>query len=145
MAVARSLVGAWRLVSCEYRLEKGGVWHPFGLKPSGRLVYTRGGRMIAMVMDSRRPLCASGGLFDPTDAELASSARGFVAYSGRWEMKGGQVVHRVDISLFPNWVGTRQARFVAFDGKGRLELSTRPFLLKGKRQTARLLWEREKP
>jgi hypothetical protein len=51
------------------------------------------------------------------------------------------VIHEVDLSLFPNWVGTSQVRAVALSGT--LTLSTRPFTVGGEVQTAHLVWERE--
>ncbi|HVE11955.1 MAG TPA: lipocalin-like domain-containing protein, partial [Elusimicrobiota bacterium] len=59
-----------------------------------------------------------------------------------WSVRSGNVVHRVEQSLFPNWIGTRQARKVRLAGR-RLELSTVPFEVDGDRQTAHLVWERE--
>jgi Lipocalin-like domain len=51
------------------------------------------------------------------------------------------VLHHVELSLFPNWVGVTQERLVKLSGD-RLTLSTRPLLLQGRQQTAQLLWER---
>ena len=53
---------------------------------------------------------------------------------------GDTVIHRVELSLFPNWVGVAQERLVEVKGN-RLTLSTRPILLGGVRQTAHLIWE----
>jgi Lipocalin-like domain len=51
------------------------------------------------------------------------------------------VIHHVELSVFPNWVGVDQERLVATNGN-RLMLSTRPLLLEGRQQTAHLVWER---
>lgn len=51
------------------------------------------------------------------------------------------VIHHVKASLFPNWVGTDQERFVVWDG-ARLLLSTAPTVLGGQQLTAHLVWER---
>jgi hypothetical protein len=49
----------------------------------------------------------------------------------------------VTTSLYPNWVGTSQRRHVRIDADGtRLELSTDPFELAGRRATQRLAWRR---
>ncbi|MBI5200024.1 MAG: lipocalin-like domain-containing protein, partial [Elusimicrobia bacterium] len=52
------------------------------------------------------------------------------------------VVHRVDLSLFPNWVGTAQLRSYKLTGD-RVTFWTRRFPIKGKWQTASLTWRRE--
>lgn len=31
-------------------------------------------------------------------------------HTGHYQVRGAQVIHYVDVSLFPNWVGTRQLR-----------------------------------
>jgi Lipocalin-like domain len=74
-------------------------------------------------------------------AEEAGAAETFVSYCGRYEFHGETVLHRVELSLFPNWIGVVQERLVEISGD-RLTLSTRPLLLQGRQQTAHLLWER---
>ena len=51
------------------------------------------------------------------------------------------VVHHVEMSLFPNWIGGDQERLVDLRGN-RLTLSTQALLLRGIQQTAHLIWER---
>lgn len=141
--LSHPLVGTWRLIACEHRLSDGRVTRPFGPKPRGRLIYTAEGRMIVMLMDPCRPPARSGQLFEAAEPELVLAARGFVAYSGRWRVLGGKVVHRVEMSLFPNWVGTSQVRAFSIRGR-RVTFSTRAFCVRGVKQTARLVWERER-
>jgi hypothetical protein len=50
-------------------------------------------------------------------------------------------VHHVEVSLFPNWVGSAQERVYACSGD-RLSLSTAPLLQRGSEQRAYLVWER---
>ena len=66
---------------------------------------------------------------------------GFVAYTGRYSFHGDRVIHHLELSLFPNWVGSDQERWVELAG-GRLILSASPLLLAGKQQAPRLVWER---
>lgn len=139
-----SLVGTWRLVSCEHRLAGGKVWRPFGPRPRGRLIYTPDGYMMVLLMDPARPRSASQGIFESSAAERAAAATGFLAYSGRCELRGGKALHRVDLSLFPNWVGTAQLRSFRVRGK-RARFWTRPFESRGVAQTALLVWERVSP
>ncbi|MBI3550753.1 MAG: lipocalin-like domain-containing protein [Elusimicrobia bacterium] len=138
---AKDMVGTWHLVSCVHRLADGTVSYPFGKEAVGRLVYTADGFMIVTVMEPGRKHNFSPGLFDGTDAERAKAAAGFIAYSGHFEVLENRVVHFVDISLFPNWTGSRQVRSVELDGK-RMTLSTRSFVVEGVEQTAHLTWER---
>jgi hypothetical protein len=68
---------------------------------------------------------------------------GFVAYAGRYSFHGDRVIHRVELSLFPNSVGSDQERWVELAGD-RLTLSASP-LLAGRQQVPRLVWERVGP
>ncbi len=140
---SRALIGTWRLVSCEHVYSDGRVERPFGDSPIGRLVYTPDGYMIVMLGDPNRPLFKSHGIFEGSEGELAAAARGFIAYSGRCELSEDQVVHRVDVSLFPNWIGTAQLRKYEINGE-RVRFSTRPFVSNGIEQTAHLVWERQR-
>jgi len=65
----------------------------------------------------------------------------YVSYCGRYELHGETVLHHVELSLFPNWVGVTEERLVKITGD-RLALSTRRLLVQGTQQTAHLLWER---
>jgi hypothetical protein len=69
---------------------------------------------------------------------------GLVAYAGRYSFHGDRVIHHVELSLFPNWVGTDQQRSVELSGD-RLILSASPLLLAGTQQVPRLVWERVDP
>ena len=38
------------------------------------------------------------------------------SYSGRWRLEGDRVIHDVDMSISPDWVGTEVVRTLAIDG-----------------------------
>jgi hypothetical protein len=84
---------------------------------------------------------AAEDLFGGSSGERALAAETYVSYCGTYEFSGSTVIHRVELSLFPNWVGVEQERLVEFVGD-RLVLSTRPILLGGMQRIARLTWER---
>ena len=136
------IVGSWRLVSCEHRRSDGAVEFPFGPRPNGRLVYAANGRMIVLITDPARPPARSPQLFEADDRELAAAARGCVAYGGRWTIRGNEVVHDVEQSLFPNWTGSSLARTFQRDGD-RLTLTAPAFVICGVEYTAVLVWEKE--
>jgi hypothetical protein len=88
-----------------------------------------------------RPRFTRGDLLGGTVPEKARAAEAFVAYAGRYTCRGDHVVHHVELSLFPNWVGTDQQRFADLSDD-TLVLSARPLLLAGKQQVPRLVWQR---
>ncbi len=95
----------------------------------GRLVYTADGTVIVMSTRAgrkRRPASVSGNdLSGATMEEKAATAEGVVAYAGHYEVKGDQVLHHVEVSFFPNWVGTTNVRRFRWQGN-MLILSTPP-------------------
>ncbi len=134
-------LGTWKLISCEHRLENGTITYPMGDNPVGVLIYTPDGYMSGTLMNANRPRFRTTDLFEGSDSERAQAARTYVHYTGPFEVWEDRVIHHVEASLFPNWVGTRQQRFYQFSGD-TLELSTNPFVSEGGRQTAHLLWKR---
>ncbi len=87
------------------------------------------------------PRFAAGNPLGGTVAEQATAAAGYISYAGPYEVREDIVVHRVEVSLFPNWIGSTQERYYEFTGE-HLSLSTAPLLLDGREQRAFLVWER---
>ena len=139
-----ALVGAWQLVSWENRTADGQVTYPMGTDALGSLVYTASGRFSVTISRRGRAGFAAGDLLSGTTEEQARAVEGFVAYAGRYSFHGDRVVHHVELSLFPNWVGSDQERWVELSGD-RLTLSARPLLLAGQLQGPRLVWKRVDP
>jgi Lipocalin-like domain len=139
-----ALVGAWRLVSWENRAADGQVTYPMGADALGYLTYTADGRFSVLISRAGRAGFAAGDLLSGTTQEQARAVQGFVAYAGRYSFHGDRVIHHVELSLFPNWVGGDQERWVELAGE-RLILSASPLLLAGKQQVPRLVWERVNP
>ena len=139
-----ALVGAWQLLSWENRAADGRVTYPMGTDALGYLLYTASGRFSVIVSRRGRAGFAAGDLLSGTTEEQARAVEGFVAYAGRYSFHGDRVVHHVELSLFPNWVGSDQERWVELAGD-RLILSARPLLLAGQLQVPRLVWERVDP
>ena len=138
---ANPLVGTWRLVSFEVRDANHRVSYPYGPDASGYIVYSHDGYMSVSIMSADRPDFEAADLLGGSAAERAGAARTYVSYCGRYEVRDGAVVHRVQLSLLPNWVGTEQERSYELEGD-RLRLSTGPMLLGGSEQRAYLIWER---
>jgi hypothetical protein len=136
------LIGTWRLVSWENRsVVDGEVSYPLGKDAVGYIMYSQNGYMSVAIMRPDRAKFAAGDLLRASVEERAQAAGTYVSYCGRYEFRGDTVVHRVELSLFPNWIGVEQERLVEVTGE-RLMLSTRPILLGGVQRTAHLIWER---
>jgi hypothetical protein len=139
---AADLIGTWRLRSWTATADDG-VEHPMGDPPEGVLVYTADGTMITTIGRADRPPIDGGDMLAGPDAQRLEAFTSFIAYSGTFRVDGDDVVHTVEMSLFPNWIGTEQRRHVSLGGGGReLELSAGPFVLRGRLSVQRLRWER---
>ena len=135
------LIGTWRLISWENRSIDGQISYPLGKDAMGYLMYNQDGYMCVAIMRPQRAPFAAADLLGGNPAEQAHAAETYVSYCGQYEFRGDVVIHHVELSLFPNWVGIDQERLVELTGN-RLTLSTRPLLLGGRQQTAHLIWER---
>ena len=145
MSVAISIVGAWRLVTFEFRKENGNVIHPYGEKARGSIIYTESGRYSAQLMRSDRPRFAIGDQMLGTPGEIEANYKGSISYFGRYEIdiENRFVIHHVESSIFPNMEGTDQKRIFELS-EDRLQLTTPPIKLDGEMAVGVLLWERIK-
>jgi hypothetical protein len=115
--------------------------HPYGRDPVGFLTYTADGYMAGQLGRADRAHVTVDDWEIAPDAEVAAAARDYVAYCGTYEVRGDTVVHRVGLSLMPNWIGGEQVRVVALDGDS-LTLSAVFTPTGGRQQTACLVWHR---
>jgi len=139
-AIARQLVGTWRLVSWAQR-SADGTSTP-GPVNAGYIIYTDVGRMCAVLMDSTRPRWPQG---PPQTVEQATErSAGFISYCSAVEVhaKDGFVLHHVDVERSPNIVGTIRKRWFTFDGPNRLTLRIDQSELGSGVLDSRLNWER---
>lgn len=142
MTAIDKLVGRWRLVSWSSQNEEGARTFPLGERLEGSLVYTRGGWVITMVAPEDRAKLSTEDLVGGSEGERAAAFSTFISYCGTYEVEGEIVVHRVEMSLFPNWVGAEQKRhFKVSDTE--LVLRTPPVNVGGEVVVNELRWTRE--
>lgn len=138
--MAAAVVGTWRLRTWETQAADGQIRYPLGPDAVGYLSYTPEGYVFVAMMRADRSRYTTSDLLGGTPAERAAAAAGYVAYCGRYRLEAGRVVHRIELSLFPNWTGTDQVRFAEVEGD-RLTITTAPIAIGGT-TTNRLVWER---
>ncbi|MGH2476694.1 MAG: lipocalin-like domain-containing protein [Candidatus Limnocylindrales bacterium] len=142
-ALEHPLVGSWRLRRWAAIAEDATESLPMGDAPDGLLIYAADGSMIAAFGLGDRPPFDSDDVTGGTDDERARAFSTYVAYGGTYEVDGDTVHHRVETSLFPNWVGTVQRRRWELDLTGRqLSLTSPPVSLGGATRIQRLIWDR---
>ena len=139
MAAINEFIGTWRLISVETRDENGELFRR-GHR-TGYLLYSEQGYVSVAFMKEGRPTFASGDIRGGTIEEKITAVEGYVSYCGRFEVKGDKVVHKIEVSLFPNWIDMNQERLYEFEGD-RLTLSTPLMLLGGRQLSTHVIWER---
>jgi hypothetical protein len=135
---AGELVGTWKLVSASSVTAKGQRNEtPYGTGPAGWLTYFADGRMTSLISyGGRKPLRAI-----PQVEEQAEAFKTFLAYAGRYTLSPGKVIHHVEISSIPNYVGKDLVRDIKFQGE-QIVLTTPPTLVNGSIQSIELVWQR---
>ena len=136
-----SFIGTWRLVSFELRSRDGQVSYPFGEDAVGYVMYSQDGYVSFTIMSANRPKFASGDIAGGSSEEKIAALDTYFSYCARYEVRGDRVIHHLEVSLFPNWIGADQERFFEFEGN-RLILRTPPLLWGGIEQTGIVTWER---
>jgi hypothetical protein len=117
-------IGVWKLICCQRRSKDGSIEFPYGEKPVGRIAYDNAGRMSAILMRQGR---------------ISTLVPGFTAYFGTFDVDEATttVIHHVQASLVPDWVGRDLRRTYRFH-ENRLTLTALT-----ENAAAELLWERE--
>jgi lipocalin-like protein len=135
------LAGRWQLTTWTASDEAGSVTTPFGKHPQGCLIYTAGGWMSVQLAAANRAELATASALGGAEDERADAYSSYVAYSGEYWLDGDVVVHRVRMSLYPNWVGREQRRSVELSGD-RLVLQTPSAAAGGQTYVNRVSWSR---
>lgn len=135
------LVGTWRLISV-VAFEDGEPTNsaPYGRSPSGFIHYLADGRMAVVIAYGERP-SLNGDRLCANVSERAQAYATFIAYAGTYDLYEDRIVHHVDVSAFPNEVGSTQTRYYEIVGD-RIHLTTVPLSREGRMQVYKLVWEK---
>lgn len=138
-----ALLGTWYLREA-YAVGPQGqrLFDVYGSRPSGIIQYGADGRMMALITHDGRQRISGRDRQDATERESAAAYRSSIGYAGSYGFEDGWIVHRIDVSTYPNWVGARLRREVRlFDGV--VELLTAPQPQNGVETVIKLVWQRE--
>lgn len=147
--IMHRLIGTWRLVEWTFTVNESRPTHPWGGDPVGLLTYTGDGRMNASLMSSDRPPAPTRTLSAAPAGIRAAAAAGYLSYAGAYTVEGDDVLHHIELSLMPNWVGRTERRHIGWlptESGEDLVLSTPPTRTDGGRTAVnRLRWARIEP
>ncbi|KAH8688608.1 Lipocalin-like domain-containing protein [Talaromyces proteolyticus] len=144
------LIGAWSLVDIDFRIENATndlVSYSDDTGTRGILLYTPDGYMSVQISQSSAPrsaIAVPGSVSE--EAEVRTFIRGFIAYSGRFDIKEHKgrlhLMHFVELCNFPNGQGDVQERTADLEGDF-LQLSTDTAISgMAEFQSATLRWKR---
>lgn len=128
---AGDFIGTWKLIDYAFLHEDGTVDKPWGDHVVGYLIYSAEGYMSGNLSPAGRR----------HNVEKASRKRDYIAYAGPYTVEGDTVTHHVEVSLFPNWLGTAQLRYHRREGN-RLILRTPPIPSGDGVVAVQLTWEK---
>lgn len=141
-SIKDKIIGTWKLVSWVYENEKGETVHYLGEGATGILMYDKHGYMNAQLMKADRVPFASDSISAGTPEETHGAFHSYLAYFGTYyEDEPGAMVHIVEGSLFPNWLGHKEVRYGKIEGD-RLVLNTPPIPAQGREIVFYITWER---
>ena len=78
----------------------------------------------------------------PRRKQRAQAYKSSIAYAGRFTLEAGWISHWVDVSTYPNWVGTALRRALSFE-QGDAVLTTAPQMQDGVETVIKLVWRRQ--
>jgi hypothetical protein len=141
------LLGTWKLASFTGTDEDGVTTHIMGEDASGFICYSQDGWVSVQILRAGRPRYDVPDTELGTDEQTLAAARGMFAYAGRYSVdeENRIVYHELEFSLIPNWIGSRQKRYVGFENEGSvLVLTADPIRIgrDGKRRHTALRWVR---
>jgi hypothetical protein len=120
-------LGSWELESWSAERPTGEIVFPYGTDPIGRISYDANGQMAVQIMKNHRSKFHSEDPLQSEVHEAVAAYHDFMAYCGYYNVnaESNQVVHKITISSFPNWIGQNQVRNYKFSNR-KLILTTDP-------------------
>lgn len=137
-----ALTGTWYLREAYAVGPTGERLHDlYGGRPTGIIHYGNDGRMVALIThDGRERL--DGDRQAAPELQRAEAYKSSIAYAGNFALEAGWVLHSVDISTYPNWVGTVLRRALSFE-RDTVVLTTAPQMQDGVETVLKLVWQRQ--
>lgn len=143
MSVRDLIVGTYRVAVMEYYSEDGDVGRPYGDAPLGFAFYSAEGYTSTILSRPDRAPFVAGDIMSGTDDEKLAAFATAGAFSGRWELAGDTILHHLECTTFPNWVGTTQVRPFEVD-EDSLTLYPPKMLMNGRTRSAMVRLDRIK-
>ena len=140
------LKGTCKLDSFTATDEDGVAIDVMGAGATGFICYSDDGWVSVQIVKAERMRYSIPDVEGGTTEETLSAARGLFAYAGKYTVdeENAIVYHNLEFSLIPNWVGSKQKRYITRESDNVLVLSADPVRIgaDGKKRKSRLRWVR---
>ncbi len=139
-SLKEQIAGAWSLVSFEQESSDGQRYFPLGNNASGSLYYLPDGYVSVHIMERQRTEYVKPSRYE--GKPLKYTDLGYLAYSGVYTINDSEtiIIHKITVSLYPEWVSSQQVRRIKLSGDHLLLSSDGP---PGPEQVSfHLLWKR---
>ncbi|MCE5214218.1 MAG: lipocalin-like domain-containing protein [Methanobacterium sp.] len=136
----KNIMGTWKLIKFEMKTDDK-ISQPFGENPLGYLFYHENGRMAVLISKENRKTVSTQDITNIPETEKSQLADGFIGYTGKYEILDDKIIHHVEISFIPNWMGRPLERFYQHHN-GKLVLETPAEEIEGSKFISRLIWEK---
>jgi Lipocalin-like domain len=140
---ARSIVGVWKLKRSFSQYEDGPMTYPLGEDAFGYILYTADGYVTCSISRAGRAPFVIPDRMRGTPEEKARSFDDYITYFGQYRLDGDKVLHKIEVSLLPNWVGDEQVRKITWVSDDEVSL-TGEWHVNGQRRVAVIEWERSR-
>jgi hypothetical protein len=117
-----SLVGLWKVTRVANKLmPSGAIVYPFGERPSGNQLFTRGGRTMFSMFGEQRSASSQP---NPADIDRGSLFNALIAYTGTYTVDGPKVTVHFEGSAIP---AMSDRAYSAEMSDNMLTLTSQPF------------------
>lgn len=109
-------IGEWTLISMTNEKSDGTITYPNSQNVKGLLSYSEKNTMSAQLGSLDRNKFVSNDFRFGTNEEIITAFNGYISYFGTYEINEEKqyIIHHIEMSLFPNWIGTKVKRFFEF-------------------------------
>lgn len=127
MKIKELLIGEWELIDMyfegvtDYSNSNPNVIHrPMSNSPYGLLIYTKSGYMSAQLGNLNRVKFENPDYRFGKPNEIIEAFNQYIAYTGKYEVNESKnfIVHKVKMSMFPNWIGQNVKRYYSTENIG---------------------------
>ncbi len=116
MVAKEDIIGTWKLGTYETQFSDGHIGtHPVGENTVGYILYNPDGYVSLELMAQKRLNFTQQDPFAASDEGYAEAMRSHLSYVGTYEVIDDRVIHHIELSSYPDFIGHKIARTVRLE------------------------------